>query len=136
MYRYTETITQTNKFKKLLAKLNLDTELDTQFAISNLGKNRNPTMNPANGFKDINIKNPALQYLTQVKEEVQNYGHIYEDIEKAENDPQRQKLPRLIFRNFNKKNEEIKKNVGFLQSGGNLTAAKKHEMYRLAKIRK
>ena len=137
MYRYNETITHTHKFKKLLAKLNLDSDVDTQFAIHNLSRNKNPVAGVGRGDRvtkvgfEEDIKNPDLPYLIQVKDEVKNYGHIYDDIEKEEN--QRLKLPRLIFKNYNQKSNKNRKKKNFYSSA-QLTAAKKHEMYHLRKL--
>lgn len=117
MYKYTNTITNTDKFKRFLSKLNLDDPLQVQQSLFKMEQGSAPTNNSfviqqleggENYFKD-----PKLPFLKGVKQEVRDYGEIYdkEDYEGST------KLPKLIYRNYNraKKGQAVKRHEDFIE---------------------
>ena len=64
------------------------------------------------------FRDPHLPFLKEVKKEMMEFGHLYDETEPNDlAQRERLKLPRLIFRNYSK-------------SKNGMTAARKHEIYQ------
>ena len=113
MYKFSNTITQTDKFKRFLQKLNISDPLQVRQSIQNMEHFKSPI---DNGYGDQNeemfFKDPKLPFLKNVKKEIVDYGSIYQEEDYG---GVKKKLPKLIYKNFNKNK--------------NITAVRRHQRY-------
>jgi len=81
MYKYSNTINQTDKFKRLLSKLNIDDPLQVYSSLNNLSNDLPPLKGrvvDGTGLGALDLKSPSSDFLLAVKQKSKKFGNEYE----------------------------------------------------------